>query len=651
MRDHLKKYLQRLVHFTSGVKSAFSQLFVQFFEFVPMLFLVFFITTPLMDFRENAFISGYEYFVSIVSHYFWNYLPTCGSCIFWNGTLNGGMPAFAELQGAVLHPLVIVTTLLWGVTNGSKIVVIISLLLSGFASWWLAKELGVGHISRIWVSLLGVVGGHIIGRLESGNVVLVLSVASAALVLPMVLRLNKRISNRRIALLAILLALLWLSGQGYIQIGVIIGWFPAFLLLLYQSGQKIQKKWIAFGKAFLLSIALSSLLILPTLHFYHNILKYSADDFKSLQPLAYIPLNLVIRDPSLFTQTYLGMDAFPYEHINYIGWVPVLFAIVSGFFVLKQENKRIFAALFLSILLPLLFTSHEVMTFLFKLIPAVHYLRAFSVATALMVPPLLGLAAWGLQKVSELDWPQIIRGRQTESRQIQSLSLKWIILVPVLLISLIGNIKFVQPYISLHTIDIPQEDLAFLQLKDKQWVSPTSADWVQALMDDSAKIVIDRPWVWKDRQRLLGYIQLLFNPDKVYNARMVSREKDFDVVKNADELYTGITSSDGTADKVIPCDAITQGGHITVTCDSPQSGILTVREYQLSGWYAWMDGKPLSLLSSDWLAVNTQPGKHVYTFIYNPWDVYAGAVLVIIGSFIALWMIFGKKNNESDIIN
>lgn len=236
-------------------------------ELIPLIILTFLMASPYLDFRQDYHPNGYEYYVVTVTHYVWNLLPKCGTCVFWNSQLNGGMPAFSDLLGAVLHPLVILTTLIWGVINGSKIIIIISLIISGFAMWWFAKELGVRRLSRIWVSLFGVVGGYLIGRLESGNILLALSIASASLLFPMVLRLAKKPTNKSVAALAILMALTWLSGEGYIQLGVVLAWFPAFLWLLYEAGQKRQEKWIAFGKSVVISGLLCGLLIVPAAHF------------------------------------------------------------------------------------------------------------------------------------------------------------------------------------------------------------------------------------------------------------------------------------------------------------------------------------------------------------------------------------------------
>lgn len=612
-------------------------------EFLPLLFLASFISAPYLDFRENYFITGYEYMLATISHYIWNYLPQCGNCVLWNGFLNGGMPAFAELQGAVLHPLVILTTLLWGVTNGSKIVAFMSLIISGVAVWWLAKELGASRLARIWVSLLGVVGGHIIGRLESGNIVLALSVASASLLFPMVLRLNKKVTFRRIAVLALLMALTWLSGQGYIQVGVFFGWFPAFLYLLYQENHQKQEKWLAFGKSLLLSILLCGILFLPSLHFINAMDKYTMEDFKSLQPFNYIPLNLVISDPGLFSQSYLGMDTFPYEHINFIGWIPVIFAVIAGYFVLKQDKKRVYGGLYLAIIIVMVMTSRGIMLFLKDYLPVLMKLRALSVATSLMVPPILGLAAWGVDRLSELEWPQIVKHNAQETTSSSSLSLKWIILIPILILSFKEIIPFAQNYIHLRDIQISPDDLAFIQLNDTQWVTPPNNDWFPTLLAESRKVIMtDRPWNWKDRQRLSGYVGLVYNPNNDDIEGRISREKNFDVVKHPAELYASVTVDN----EMIKCNAISAGGNIDVACNTSKPGILTVHDYQWDGWYAWVDGQSQPILSGDWLTVTAPVGKHVYSFRYRPWDVYTGAALTIIGLGIVCWMIWKKERSD-----
>lgn len=638
MRNSISRFfLREKANFIQGGRLGYL------LELLPVLFLTSFITGPYLDFRPNYFPVGYEFNLVTVSHYIWNFLPECGSCLFWNGLLNGGMPAFAELHGAALHPLVIISTLIWGVINGSKIVVFCSLLISGIAIWWMAKELGASRISRIWISLFGVIGGHIIGRLEAGNIVLVLSIAFATLIFPMVLRLNRAPTMRNMAYLAILLSLTWLSGQGYIQVGLIAAWFPAFLYLLYDRASHRQEKWIVFGKALALSALICAVLFLPAVHFMSAIDKFTMDGFKDLQPLKYIPLNLVISDRELYRQTFLGMDGFPYEHLLFIGWIPVIFAVISIFFIQKQLDKKSHFTLYISILLTLVITSWGFSSFFNNFFPILSKLRALSVATALMVPPILGLAALGLDRLAELEWPLVISKNEAQNTSGNILSTRWLILVPILLISIVDVYSFSKNYITLRHVEVPKSELSFVQLADTQWVNPPNQDWFPTLLNEKRKLILtDRPWVWKDRYRLYGYVDLVPNPNNDAIKGRVSRQKNFDVVMRPEETYASVQTDTGSTD----CRANSMGGNIDISCNNPSPGTLVVREYHWSGWTAWRDGERVALLGGDWLSVEAPAGIHVYSFRFIPWDVYLGGMMSLIGIGVVLCFLI-KKEPES----
>jgi hypothetical protein len=631
-REDIKNMIKKI---PSHFQSMRKPLFKYAPEIFPLIFITLIIATPYLDFRPNYYPNGYEFHAVTVTHYIWNLLPLCGTCVFWNGLLNGGMPAFAEVLGAVLHPLVIFTTLIWGVINGSKIILLASLLMSGISMWWFAKELEVGRLSRIWISLLGVVGGHLIGRMESGNILFTFSIASASLLFPMVLRLYKRPTNRHIALLAILMALTWLSGEGYIQLGVVLSWFPAFLWLLYDIGKKKQDKLIAFGKSLIISGFLCGILILPAGRFMiHGMDKPSCPDFQDVQPMRYLPLNLVIGDAALMGQTFLGMDAFPYAHINFIDWTPVIFAIIAGYFVFQQSNKKVYAAIYLSIFLVLVFTSREIYVFLAPYFPSLAKICSMGGSSSLMVPPILVMAAWGLDRVFNMTWPKIIRDDTQKSEISKSISIKWLILLPILILSFKNIIPFDKNYLNVHKVEISEEDLAFARLTDTQWVHPPfGGDWILTLLNENRKMIMwDRHVIWKDRQRLGGYIQLTDNPGD--DVEILTHEKNFYVVKRPNELYASVSLGNET----IKCEAVSQGGNIDVICDTPNQGILTVREYQYSGWFSWVDGQPQKLLGGDWLSINVPPGKHYYSFRYRPWDVYVGAAISLIGLCMTIWL-------------
>jgi hypothetical protein len=163
-------------------------------------------------------------------------------------------------------------------------IVLVSFIIIGFSQWWLAKELRLGFFTSIWVSIMAVVAGSVFGRLQAGNITLVLSVASASCLLPMFIRLRRSPTSRNIALLTLFLALTWLSGQGYIQVVAILAYFPAVLWYLYKKTKPRTESWLAFAIALLLSALIISVLLIPFFHFYGNWQKPGTTELDSIQP-------------------------------------------------------------------------------------------------------------------------------------------------------------------------------------------------------------------------------------------------------------------------------------------------------------------------------------------------------------------------------
>jgi hypothetical protein len=191
-----------------------------------------------------------EFSSSVQPHFVWSQLTQCGECILWNGAVNGGAPAFADVYGATLHPIVIVTTLLFGAINGAKITLIASFFLAGVAQWWLARVMGLGRLAGLWGAALAIVGGHLAGRMESGIVTLVLATASCSLVVAPGIELALTGKRRPAVLFGVTLALAAMSGQGYLQIGLLLGILPAFAIFLWSiasceaSLERICAGWI-----------------------------------------------------------------------------------------------------------------------------------------------------------------------------------------------------------------------------------------------------------------------------------------------------------------------------------------------------------------------------------------------------------------------
>ena len=293
-----------------------------------------------LNFDPNTVVEGGEYFLTTLSHHIWSLLKECGPCIFWNGQVNGGYPAFTELLGAPLHPLVIITTLLLGVINGSKVVVLVSIFLVGLGQWWLAREMNLGMAARLWVSILAMVGGHVFGKLQAGDVPLVLSIASASLILPMFVRFKKDPSWRNTVLVSIILAFTWLSGQGYIQIIVILAYLPVIFIFLLQTGKTKFSLWKKAFTALLLSVGLISTLLIPLVHFIGNWQKELAHKLDWIQPFFYSLTNLVINDRKFYDTTAFDKTITPWAHINFIGWIPIILMVLGSVYLFIIKKRK-----------------------------------------------------------------------------------------------------------------------------------------------------------------------------------------------------------------------------------------------------------------------------------------------------------------------
>ena len=608
-----------------------------------ILFFALFVGRKYLDFDPNRFIEGGEFVLTTISHHAWNLLTECGSCVFWSGYLNGGSPSFVELHGAFLHPLVIITTLLWGVINGSKVVVLVSLITVGLGQWWLARELKLSFFPRLWVSLMAIAGGHIFGKLQAGNVVLVLSIACASLILPMVIRLKRDPSKRNVGLLALILAMTWLSGQGYNQLVVLLAYFPAILWYLLQGKGKRFIGWRKLIFASLLSVLLISILVVPFIHFQGNWQKLRSPAMDSVQPLEYSMLNLVIHDWKFFDNTSLDKTLSPWAHINFIGWPAVLLMISCLLFINASIRKRELILMYAAMMLALVFSSRDPYI-LFADEVFVAQLRSLNVAAGLAIQPLLIIAGVALQELIERNWLNIELTISAGAFSKKIPPLKWILLLGLMFMSIRSPYEYGAKFINTRPINIPESELALLDSDQAQWVGPLNYDWLPVLIERGYKLIIpDKPWSWKERQIIEPYIEVIdFRNDEVTKG-IVDRLGNLVLVADETQEYASIINGDS----ITPCSAVSRGGNVDVTCETDEGGILQVREYYWSGWNAWVYNSPVELdESKDFLTVTAGGGTHHFRFRYQPWDVYLGMGLSAIGLALCAFLLAGKKQGR-----
>jgi hypothetical protein len=601
-----------------------------------------------LDLTPNQWPTGLEFGMAIHSHYVWTLLSECGLCVLWNGFVSGGMPAFVETHGVVLHPLVIVTTLGWGVINGVKIALIASLAMGGLAQWWLAKVLRLGLVPRLWSAGMAVVAGHIAGKMEVGLFPLVLSTAAASLVIAagLDLALNRR--PRTIVWFGLTLALALVSGQGYLQIGLLLGLVPAYMIFFVDDHLRIDPIWKSFFLGGLLAILLASIYLVPLVHFLPFFAKDIDSSFGSAQSLVYAPLNLVISDMDFYRTDILGKDPFPYQYLTYIGWIPVLFAIL-GLRIKRNLDWRVIPFLLISVFLIYSISSATLLRILVIPFPEfISGIRYPAIISGLVVPLILGTSALGLDCLLNIRWPSIMVGIFTERENSLRFDSRYLILSVLLLCSIKSGYDFSSQFLVTATLAESHYDvIEATKTESAQWISPPYGEhwWTPIALESGLKTTRPvRPWRWADRSPPEPFIEANRKPDLPEGASPLQVIDNINLYVFPDHEYAFV---DTGTDK-IPCRATAKGGHIDVDCDTDVSGTLWVMENHYSGWSARRDNVPIPLGGGQWLNVHAPAGASQYQFRYRPLDVAVGFMLTLSGVVLAIWLWFRPLRSWDD---
>lgn len=580
-----------------------------------------------LNFDPTLWPTGRELGLVIRTHYIWTLLPRCGDCVLWNGFFNGGGPAFAELQGAVLHPLIIVTTLLWGLVNGTKVLLVASLIMAGWAQLWLAHVIGSSRIARLWCAAMAVAGGHLAARMEHGIVGLVLSTAACSLVIPPALDLAMTGRRKAAVLTAITLALALLSGQSYMQLGLLLGIFPALMAMCFFSRHP-RRGWAlkGFVASGCLTFLMSAVLWSPVIFTMRSFVKDVDPTLSSLQPLEYLPLNLVIRDIPYYYTRLMGRLPYPYLYANYIGWIPIILALLALGLTSDSARRRSLWILAGATGCVYLCASPVFFRLILRLAPTLAVgIRYPTVISGLAVPLILALAGAGLDQV-------FARVKAWASHRLPSpTSMKLINpLLFALTLPLLGSLHSAYTFSKTWLTTAPvtpdvYDTTEALRTPTAQWIAFPYGEhaWAIPALEAGIKSTnVFSPWHWKGQTLPKPYLEYTKDGE---TSEIIRRNYPYAYVE--------------TTTKGIPCEAIALGGHIDVRCNASSPGTLVVHENLWSGWHARRDGTSVDLINGTWLQVYAPAGEHHYTFRYYPLYVYLGLAITVSGCVWAtiLW--------------
>jgi hypothetical protein len=646
-----KKQIKLLDYAMKRIQSMnFSKLFANFpawtksrnFELILIALWAIWVGRAYLNFDPLAIPGGREYSTSIQYHHTWTRMLECGWCAIWNGTEAGGYPMTGVIGSSTFHPLVALTTLLFGVAAGAKITLVISLWLAGLAQWWLAYELKLGKIARLWSAGIAIAAGNMTGEMQGGFFPAVLTMAMISLVFAGIIAVYREKGKIFIVLLGLLGALTIVAGSGYLAMGL-IGVSPSLLVFVLSQNGKNKKIWWNYLLALLLACLFAAPILVSVLHFIPNFQKGASASFETAQSIKYMPLNLVIDDWNYYmSEGILNKGPFPALYIIFIGWIPVILAVI-GIFKNKQEDRPIVWYMALTILQVFLLASATSLKWIVSFLPMVANLRFSSTISGLSVPLVLGFSAYGIEYLTSMEWPRVDVGYQTSKI---GFSIKWLLIIPMIVISLNSVYQFSKA--SVYTI--PQEletipVLSELKTADSQWVSPPVGDhfFSEPAIAMGLKLSPGNVyWTWAGRQPPEPRIAASRSgPPSEYFQKLVTPTA-LEIFKNPGNFYASVITDGST----IPCTAYGTGGLIKVYCNTDADGTLIVKENYFSGWRVKMQDQPAALIVKDnWLAVEAPAGSHDFTFQYLPWDVPFGIVLSVIG-WILSFMIW-KSSDKS----
>lgn len=601
-----------------------------------------------LDMDPRRIPMGREFGSSVAANHLWTQILNCGSCAMWNGFQRGGYPAFADIQGSMLHPIVIFTTLAFGVVNGAKITLVISFWLAGVAQWWIARELNLSWLPRIWSAGIAIAGGHLAGRMDLGVYGVVLSTATTSLAIAALIRLAKSNNRRNAVLLGVVTASAIVSGQGYMQVGLICV-IPVYLFF-YLGKENLKSTWSNYIIAALTAFLLSAPFLVPFLHFSPNISKWFDPKFVSAQPISYFVLNLVIDDPRYFFSGIMDKFPYPYLYTLYIGWVPVLLFIFA-LHRISIKDRKIILFMIAVIIIEFLAATAILLKFFAGIFPSLAGIRHPPQIAGLAIPLILGISAYGLEKLLSIKWLDLVP-QATGMWSKREIYIKFLIIIPLIYSSLQSCATFAAKWTRLTYLTSGLfTTLEQLQTNDLQWVNPPFGEhiYVEAALARGMKLSPGiLTWSWKNRIPPPPSITTERQIPITDGSLIVEDPSKIDIKFHPEHSYAFIEAYNETTS----CRAKGSGGHIEVVCDAKKAGILTVQENMWTGWYAWLDGEKIEIIKGDRLQVHAPVGKHTFIFRYQPWDVPLGLILFAIGILCCAWFLSSpeKENNPQMLL-
>jgi len=597
----------------------------------------------------------------------------------WNPYLHTGLPYLGDPMLYIYNPLVGLPVILWGGWDGFKVGVFLSFLAAALGMLWLCKVLGLGRLTSLWAVLIYTFAGQPVARFFQGEYLFVFGFAWIPWIVASLLKVVQTGRRRYIILLALFLALLYMSGNAYypflMLFVVALFWFshlifrkkaPPFVRI-----DIIKTKRLAV--AGVLALGLISVQLLPNLEFWPHMSKGSGAI--GSHTIRQIYLDYTSKD-TVRPDAYQDLPARE-EFYAYIGIAP-------------------FLALFL---LPLAFRQHHFRTIIFLLLVVgfvIIYIdlrampwhdlyeksRFLSQFRHLLRPLIFGSFAILLLGALGLDGAWKLFDQRSELTKTSRLSrIKSVLLQfprMLLLIFIIVTIWDVyatnKVYVQAAQMPMPPVNAAYSlrQYDGKIFYTrfnPNNAG-VYGLLANHLRF-IDAWYHWSDIRDLDGNTsirQVQAHPNYVIQGssdptpegdgvKLIQQVEGLNIFYLPESLpfafklnsallaTTGPELTRSMVDELLAFQSGPGRIELIASAESQQTLVVLVTSYP--GWRVSIDGKEESLINvGGYLATNMMPGTHKYIFSYHPIPFYIGLVISLISLAICLTILAVDSRSE-----
>jgi hypothetical protein len=608
-------------------------------------------------------------------------LARYGEIPLWNPFMQTGFPSAGDLLGHFWSPISTIPVMIWGGIDGMKVSVFIAFVLAGLGQWYLGRVCGLRGIFRIWSSITFMLSGGLGLLWRVGWYELLLGAVWFPWVFASFWSALHRRNRSSLVYCALCIAMILFTGGGYYPI-YLFGTASVILVVAFLTSKLILRKYM-LQRAIIIAVlaaGLIAVMALPIYDGYRLINRDSGMDFTQTgsQSVPYALMNYLISEPAWFDTNILGnANGSNWFYLGPLSIGALFFLTLT--FRYKQYRPTLIAMLAITIFMLLWIANrYPPVKYIYDWIKYLYQLRFPNRLLIIAASPLLILSGISLQVLYFRIRKWSIRFTISLESRKNALSLR--------LKNLITLVFFLVLFFSVRDTYTVNKSNTFgpsllepKSFKALQWLKNYDPSlyytdlgggslfwsWLPAAYEFEMPIINfiynqrlasrykqaaeDSPFEASPKYQFLQSIeaappgaeslhdfdgiQLLYYPDALPFAFIVPN----------DALETGV-KMDHT--KAIPVQVSYDGpNRIKVVAES--DGIasqLVVLVSDFPGWKLSVDGEPAIMTPINYyLGAKPLPGKHTYTFIFNPPLYRIGLLITMVSILIALLTILSES--------